>query len=256
VRFFARLDLSRQPVIFCRGDDCLNAVKKLLPEANAISFPDVAVTLPYNKYWGAEYLGKLSATPRQLVTLSPSAVMYSRYPEVAGENQHVRQAIDICKQLISMGYRVLLVPHTLRPAQPSPKVCDLAVAKIIFELVDDPNVLLIDDDLSPAELKAIIANADFHIGARYHSIVAALSSGVPAISISWHPKYRDLMRSYGMEDYVLEERDVSRLATMLRQIVTDKDKLSHQLDLHQGGVAQKVKVNARLFHDLLKGSKT
>ncbi|MDZ4255617.1 MAG: polysaccharide pyruvyl transferase family protein, partial [Sulfuritalea sp.] len=171
------------------------------------------------------------------------------------DNQHVRQSLEICKHLIVMGYRILLVPHTFRPTQPSPKVCDLAVAKIIFELANDPNVLLIDEDLSPVELKAIIANADFHIGARYHSIVAALSSGVPAISISWHPKYRDLMRSYGMEDYVLEERDASHLATMLRKIVAHKEKMRLQLDLHQGGVAQKVKENARLFDELLKGSR-
>lgn len=255
VRFFARLDLQRQPIIFCRGDDCLNAVKELLPDAKVMSFPDVAVTLPHDKNWGAQYLSSHFSLQRPLVTLSPSAVMYARHSASEGANNHIRQSIEICGKLIAMGYRVLLVPHTLRPSHPDPMACDLAVAKIIYRLVDDSNVQLVEEDLSPSELKSIIANAEFHVGARYHSIVAALSSGVPAISISWHPKYRDLMRNYEMDEYVLEEQDVDRLTTMLKRIITHKEQLKLQLLRQQIRVAQHVKENARLFDELLKKSR-
>ncbi|MBC8282713.1 MAG: polysaccharide pyruvyl transferase family protein [Nitrospinae bacterium] len=230
VRFFARMDLRRQKIIFCRGNDCRDEVRKLLPEADAKSFPDVAVTLPYDKEWGAKYLSGKYSGVRPVVSLSPSAVLYSRAGTLNGENQHITQLLSVVRVLISMGYSVLLVPHTYRPAQPDPRVCDLEVARLVVSVISDPNVMIVEENLSPNELKSIISKVEFHVGARYHSVVAALSSCVPAVSMSWHSKYLDLMRCYGMDDYVLEENSSSEVITrMLEQISMHKDKLGVML---------------------------
>ncbi len=255
VRIFARQDLSRQRTIFCRGDDCLAAVKQLLPKAKAMSFPDVAVTLPFDKSWGRTYLAAHFFSSAPFVTFSPSAVMYSRDVKSGSENGHVMQCREISTQLIKRGYSVLLVPHTLRPAQHDPKVCDLAVADIIHKLVNNPQVMLVNEDLSPIKLKSIIANADFHVGARYHSVVAALSTGVPAISLSWHPKYRDLMRTYGVEEFVFEGSGDDILWALLEKIDLEKAGLRKDLHVIQKKIVSKVRENARLFCEfLLKGS--
>jgi polysaccharide pyruvyl transferase WcaK-like protein len=254
VNFFARLDLRRQKIIFCRGDDCRDEVKKLLPEADAISFPDVAVTLPFDKVWGAAYLSEKYSAIRPVVSLSPSAVLYSRAGTINGENQHITQLLSVVRILVGMGYSVLLVPHTYRPAQPDPRVCDLAVARLVVNAICDLNVMIVDENLSPNELKSIISNVEFHVGARYHSVVAALSSCVPAVSLSWHSKYRDLMRCYGMDEYVLEENSSSEVITrMLDKINTHKDKLSVMLIKYQDEVSERSVENARLFCNLLKG---
>jgi polysaccharide pyruvyl transferase WcaK-like protein len=253
VRFFARLDLRQQKLIFCRGDDCRDEVKKLLPEANAISFPDVAVTLPFDRGWAEAYMSGKFSTTRPVVSLSPSAVMYSRCEIVNGNNQHVTQLSAIIKRLASMGFAVLLVPHTCRPSQPDPNVCDLSVSRLVSRAACDHNVMVVEEDLSPSELKSIISNTEFHIGARYHSIVAALSSCVPAISISWHPKYRDFMRSYGMDEYVLEEGNVEELIpALLARVDGNKSELRGMLKRYHEKVVEQSLENARQFCALLE----
>jgi len=253
VRFFARLDLRRQKLIFCRGNDCRDEVRKLLPEADAMSFPDVAVTLSFDKEWGAAYLSEKNSVTRPIASLSPSAVLYSRARAINGENQHITQLLAVVRVLVNMGYSVLLVPHTNRPAQPDPNVCDLAVSRLVASEISNPNVMIVDENLSPNELKSIISNVEFHVGARYHSVVAALSSCVPSVSMSWHPKYRDLMRSYGMDEYVLDENCNSEvIVILLEKINMNKDKLCAMLEKYQDEVREQSFENARLFCALLK----
>ena len=60
-----------------------------------------------------------------------------------------------------------------------------------------------------AELKQAIAQCDLFIGARTHSVIAALSSGVPAVALAYSLKARGIHRDlFGHEDGVL---DASRL---------------------------------------------
>lgn len=251
VRFFAKRDLRRQPVVFCRGDDCVAAVRELLPHATALSFPDVAVTLRFDKAWGATYVAQIFPSLSRFVTLSPSAMLYSRDSARGTSNSHVRQCRVACAHLAALGYTVLLVPHTLRPTHPDPEICDLAVAELVYQGASPANVGLVREDLSPVELKSIIANAEFHIGARYHSVVAALSAGVPAISLSWHPKYRDLMRPYGMEDYLLVEDDAQGLGSLVEKVKSQNAELRRRLTEKQSDVVDRVRENARLFCALL-----
>jgi colanic acid/amylovoran biosynthesis protein len=48
--------------------------------------------------------------------------------------------------------------------------------------------------------KSIIAGSELVIAGRYHALVSALSSGVPAIGHSWSHKYAALMRDFAVED--------------------------------------------------------
>ncbi len=253
VRFFAKRDLSRQPIVFCRGSDCAAAVRQLLPRAKALDFPDVAVTLRFDQAWGANYVGRTVPLRGPFATLSPSAVLFARAATPGTANRHVQQCRAACSHLLDRGYSVLLVPHTLRPAQPEPSRCDLAVAELVCAATADPRVAVLREDLSPVELKGVIANAVFHIGARYHSVVAALSAAVPALALSWHPKYRDLLRPYGMEDFLLGEDAPQDLDRLIDQLCAEAADLRPILAERQGLMVEKVRENARLFCTLLPG---
>lgn len=252
VRLCARMDLKRQPIVFCRGDDCRDAVKALLPDSRALSFPDVAITLPYDRDSGRSLLKIFSLANAPFVTLSPSAVMYARSNTQAG-NTHVEECISICRNVLDLGYSILLVPHTVRPSAPDPRRCDREVARLVHEGAADEKIQLLEEDLSPVQLKSIIANAQFHIGARYHSLVAALSTGVPSISISWHPKYRDLMRAYGQERFTLEEQGEETASSLIDTLVTDLNASRQIIHGEQEELAAEVYENARLFCELLQG---
>ncbi len=257
-RFLARLDLKRQAILFCRGDECVAAVKELLPTTPAMSFPDVAVVLGYSQEWGKQYVKSIlrGADSKKLITVSPSAVIHSKTMRGEGISRHIEELVSLCRRLAEKDYQVLLLPHSYRPKRHDPMICDYAVSQLMAEqLTDLANVFLLKEDLSPVDLKSIISTAHIHIGARYHSVVAALSSGVPCISLSWHPKYRDIMHMYGMQDFVY---DVIRpkvgqdLLVLFEEMESELDVCRQRLKQAQDRIVGSVETNTTMFVDLLK----
>lgn len=252
IRILARADLSRLPTIYCRGRHATDAVRTLLPSASTRTFPDVATVLPYDRERGAEILQEFGATRDTTATVSPSSVLYSRGVGSGTTNSHVVEMAEIVEHLTNVGHDVVLVPHTFRPNRPDPRLCDAAVASLVRDRAAHNRTIVIDDDLSPIDLKSVISQASLHVGARYHSVVAALSSGVPCLSLSWHPKYRDIMRFYGVEDYVVERGEGNRSADLLTALMERNNELREQLRFHQDDVAREVRRNGAMFADDLQ----
>ena len=252
IRFIAKCDLKCQRIIFCRGDDCLTEVKDLLPEKVVISYPDIAVTLDYNSQWAARYLNENNHPGSGFVSLSPSAVIYSQSQKENDLNEHIDTLKKICEHLVSKQLKILLVPHTFRHGKHDPKICDYGVSLELLDQIDDKeNIYIVDDDLSATELKSIISLAHAHVGARYHSVVAALSSGVPTLSLSWHPKYKDIMRAYGVEDFLMTNYNNSS-PLLIDKMLEDWEKISSQLLRAQEIVLKQSKENVASFVELIK----
>ena len=61
----------------------------------------------------------------------------------------------------------------------------------------DKRIIVIPDKYSSDIQQTIISNAEFLIGARYHSIVFALNNNVPFIALSYEHKMSGLLESLG-----------------------------------------------------------
>ena len=86
-----------------------------------------------------------------------------------------------------------------------------------FVLIHEPRDAVIVDDLrarasaapevvthqDPRVLKAIIGSASVAVGSRFHALVSALSSGVPAVGIGWSHKYAALFSDFGVPQLCL-----------------------------------------------------
>lgn len=261
----ARIDLKRQPLVLCRGDETLANVHRLLPGHPARSFPDVAITLEFDTGRGLAYLAKAfpDQQPRDVVTLSPNAVSYVKGAQ-ATPNEHIVLLKQIVAHFTAAGRSVCLVPHTIRSGRHDPRQCDLGVCRELQSVLREEcstagalgsAVRIVEEDLSPIELKSIIAASGLHIGARYHSVVAALSSGVPCIALAWHPKYADILRMYEVADFVhpafgpaaTDGSIVPKLARLEVKAGAIRDKLRSR----QEALRAEVEENARLFCELL-----
>ncbi len=64
-------------------------------------------------------------------------------------------------------------------------------------------VTVIREDLPPPEMKATIRHCDLFFGARMHANIAALSSFVPTVAISYSHKTPGIMNQLGCGEYVL-----------------------------------------------------
>ncbi len=90
---------------------------------------------------------------------------------------------------------VHLIPHVIEPKLPIED--DLAVAKLLAEEFD--SVVVAPGFTRPHEAKSYIAGLDFFVGARMHACIAAFSSGVPFVPMSYSRKFSGLFGSLGYE---------------------------------------------------------
>ncbi len=249
----ATKDLTQLPIVFCRGEETRRMVQELLPGKECRVFPDVAVVLDYAREQGGKHILKAFGRmpDRPLVTVSPSAVQYCKGGKDGSRESYLKSRAALVESLLDRGWAVLLVPHTLRPSLHVPELCDHSVClEVLARTRPDPWMGIVHEDLSASDLKSIIANADVHIGSRFHSVVAALSSGVPAVSLSWHHKYSDLMKTYGLGGYVINgqsETVAQDAARMADELMAGRDKISAQLATTQKELEASVQENARLL---------
>ncbi len=120
--------------------------------------------------------------------------------------KNVYKLIDYVLQNTDMS--VCLIPHVYNFKT------NLADAKILSDIYKkyeaDERVSLVDGELSCTELKYIISSCRFFIGARTHSTIAAYSTEVPCIALSYSIKSRGIATDlFGTEKgYAMPYKDI------------------------------------------------
>lgn len=138
-----------------------------------------------------------------------------------------RESIDFIKNVVSTtNFSVLLIPH-VDPLDGSSINSDSAYMKTLLAELGDfsDRVKLAPRTLNACQLKYLISKCRFFIGARTHATIAALSTGVPTISIAYSIKAKGINQDlFGHTDYVLETPKVSHqtLKSAL-QLLIDKE---------------------------------
>lgn len=82
---------------------------------------------------------------------------------------------------------------------------DRALAREVNARLDKPAPII--DEPSALVTKAVIGAASLVVSSRFHGLVSALSSGVPAMAAGWSHKYDELMRAYGCTNFVIDLDD-------------------------------------------------
>ena len=89
---------------------------------------------------------------------------------------------------------------------------DADIAYKIRERLAEKNrdkFVILTEDLSPLEIKALIGNFDYFIGTRMHSNIFAISMKTPTIAIAYEKKTNGIMHTVGLDDYVIEMNSIS-----------------------------------------------
>ena len=113
------------------------------------------------------------------------------------------------KVLADTDMNICFVPHVYNVDDGSE---DIAVHRVFKEKFSNrkDRISFIEEDYSCTELKYIISQCRFFVGARTHSIIAAYSSGVPALALGYSMKSVGIATDiFGSSDnYVLSFKDV------------------------------------------------
>ncbi len=138
-----------------------------------------------------------------VIGVSPSAVVQGKFESRTGHDYRKLMA-DYINQLISTGYRVALIPHSVRTGTQSTQNNDLPLCVSIHNLIQDKNeVLFADHELSSQDLRYLISLCDFFVTSRFHAMVSSLAVAVPCLVIGWSHKYEEVLERFGVEDWAI-----------------------------------------------------
>lgn len=95
-------------------------------------------------------------------------------------------------------YNIVMLPQTFN--YNSYEGDDINFFKDIAKQANDERIIIIDDKYSSDIQQSIISQAEFLIGARYHSVVFAINNNIPFIALSYEHKISGLLISLNKQD--------------------------------------------------------
>jgi colanic acid/amylovoran biosynthesis protein len=217
--------LAKMSVIAVRESFSVRYLRETLGLTNVVEAIDPAFHLqpqPLDTaaFWPRAENGVLG------LNMSPVVTRYrpqGESPDVLLEEiaSFIRQAVT------KQGLGVILVPHVI-PLDGSPKNNDEVFLRQILGRVADlgNRVTLMDPRLNAAQIKHVVSQCRFFIGARTHSTIAAFSSYVPTISIAYSVKAKGINQDlFGHQRYLLDSSTVNQatLAAALQTLVDEEE---------------------------------
>ena len=175
-RVLAKRLLPRMHVVLARGEDSYSNVQGLgLQNIRLARATDLAFTLPHDEPLErrlAERLDPLRS--RGTVLFMPSAVVEG-WCERHGIEHDVAFAELVREVCNRLGAAAVLAPHSFRATGKPRRMDDARVCRsVAARLQDRDDVVLIDEDLSPAQLRALVDRADLVVTSRFHGMVTGL----------------------------------------------------------------------------------
>ena len=135
---------------------------------------------------------------------------------------------------------------------------DMAASKKLAELMKG-EYSIINDELTPQELLAVIENLDLVISMRLHGLIMGLNAGVPVIALTYEEesKIRNLMERLNQEKNLFSVNGLSyqRLLDRIEHLVFDKDDTDRQFQESVSSIrAEAERCNQLVIRALLNGS--
>lgn len=213
-RFLARWLLSHSSVVIARDRESQRIAQQLAGSCVDVQLsPDVAFSLYSEAPSGLLTDPPLDADlPAGTIGLNVNGLMFNggyHGGNMFGLKLDYRAFLPalISRLLADSDADLLLVPHTF--ATPGDPESDNEACRLVRDLLPAElrsRVRIVVGDYDAHQLKGVIRQCDFFIGARMHSCIAALSQGVPCVGVAYSMKFAGVFESVGMEDWVVDGR--------------------------------------------------
>lgn len=212
--------IQRADAYFTRDTVSQKYVAALLnkPVDKVPLLPDIALHFPIPELDGLTLLKKFGFTPsegRSAICLSPNMRVYERSSGEGLNNGYIKTFLTIIQHL-QQDYDLILIPNEIFPPGKEGKD-DQFLCKLIFDMAGSKEHLYcVSGYHSAEEIKSIIRVCSIVVASRFHSLVFALSLGIPSLAISWSHKYRELFKLFSLEGYVMEDTGLNNEEIMLK----------------------------------------
>lgn len=214
-------DLALYDAIVARESITYEAVRKV--QKNSFLCPDPAF---FMKPEPCELDPRFEAGKVIGLNISPMIVSNETVSGMAYENyqQLVRHILDTTDAYIA------LIPHVVWESNDDRKV----LRRLYDDFGQNERLVLVEDHPAP-QLKYIISQCSFFVGARTHATIAAYSTAVPTLVVGYSVKARGIARDlFGTEEgYVLPVQELTQpdqLTAAFSELWIKKEEIHRHLE--------------------------
>ncbi|MCQ4263733.1 hypothetical protein CXK91_16495 [Stutzerimonas stutzeri] len=206
-----RNHLARMALIAVRESISYEYLTKILGMNNVIQMADPAFTLTKEPVDIAPFWPQSESKGVIGLNISPLIERYKR-----GSQDLRKETINFIRDVASRGYGILLVPHVV-PLDGNDNNND---AKYMTGILEEVKALgnavsIMPERFNASQIKYVISQLRYFIGARTHATIAALSSGVPTLSIAYSVKAQGINKDLlGDMRVVLSTPDLTAASLM------------------------------------------
>jgi len=231
----ARRVLSQVDLLCARESESVEVLRGLgVPDSRIMLAADAAWALSAASSERArEILTAERVTSQEpLITISVRTWRYYRSLSVAeGNERYLTTMARLADHLLNDVGGTLLFASTCT-ALAGYRGDDRAVARaVITRMQFGERAQLLEGEYSPAELKAVFAQANLHVGTRMHSLIFSLGSAIPSVAIACEAKTHGMMRELGLAVYTtdVETLDVTGLIALVDRAWSQREQLAASL---------------------------
>lgn len=141
------------------------------------------------------------------VGINVSGLMYlNRYKSLEGKYDNYPVFLKhLVTRILNDGFEVILIPHTYNAIKPNNEDDLEGIKKFVKDNPDlAAKISYVDKDYSAQELKHVISQTVFFMGSRMHSCIAALSTSVPTIGLSYSYKFEGTFDMFKQKNLVMD----------------------------------------------------
>jgi colanic acid/amylovoran biosynthesis protein len=194
----ARVVMVREPV-------SLRLAQHLgIASARLRFIPDLAYAYPA-AHWTVvprELRVRLDQLPHPLIGVTAVNRLLSAVDDSVWSAYEAGLAEGLTRFAEQRGASVVFFPQVTGPSEREDD--RIAARRIAALMPPEVDVVLVDDQLSPGELKALYGRTDLFVGTRLHSVIFATGMGVPTLCVEYLSKTRGLAEMLGLERWRLD----------------------------------------------------
>lgn len=148
------------------------------------------------------------------------------------------------------GAEVIFIPMIMANAAYDERII---ASDIIKEVRNPGKTKIIQGEYSPTELRAMVGQMDLLIGTRFHSVIFAMTMGVPAISIMYEHKSMGIMKMMNLEHFIIDINNLEKdtVTEKINLILNDRNSVITTLTSNVKLLQKLAKSNAEYVNQLM-----
>jgi polysaccharide pyruvyl transferase WcaK-like protein len=237
-RLVSKLFLPKVRTIIARGDYTFENLSQL-HLTNVVQGTDMAFLLNNPSKSDALRANEPVSIDRfvkgadNVVGIAPSIVVQKKATKRGID--YIGVMSEIVARQLEQDRAVVLLPHSFRKDETKLHNNDGPLtAQIASRFAGNSNVLFVNTDLGPEELRYVISKCNVFLACRFHAMVSSLSMAVPTLVLGWGHKYAEILKLFKQEEQAIDfsEIEADMITKKIDEMVVRQEVVRRTLKKH------------------------